>query len=148
MPCCNVTSCTNHTGRSTKNTNIRLFCFPKDRKFAERWLYLCRRADIKASISQYKFTDNDRICSVHFAPDSYAELDLKSRMLIEKGTMTKAPAPKLKKDAVPTLNLPMDSAQTSLNKRSSSEARLATKDKDDARKRVSFTVENSKPKVM
>ena len=38
---------------------VKLFDFSRDRTLAERWLYLCRRADLTTSIATYKFTDSD-----------------------------------------------------------------------------------------
>ena len=136
MPCCKVQTCKNHTGRSTKNGAVKLFCFPKDRTVAERWLYLCRRADLKTSIARYNFTDSDRMCSIHFSADCFTH-DKQTKTLFETGKVSKPPTLKLKPGSVPSLYLPLQESVVKTGRRFS-EIRIAARDKEENRKRVSW----------
>ncbi|XP_055375293.1 uncharacterized protein LOC129608018 isoform X2 [Condylostylus longicornis] len=65
--------------------------FPKDKKILEKWIIACNRSD-KFSIK------NARVCSDHFTEDDWRLQDI--LMNIPKGNR------KLKKDAIPSKNLP------------------------------------------
>ncbi|XP_072042728.1 uncharacterized protein [Amphiura filiformis] len=101
MPGCKVVKCKSHTGRSSQES-VRLFCFPKDPETARKWLALC---GVETDINTYKFSDSDRVCSLHFEKDQIG-YDMLTRVLLEAGKLKRPPVVKLKEGAIPTLNLP------------------------------------------
>ena len=107
MPYCSVSTCRNHNSK-TKGTHITYHTFPRDSKLRKLWEHKCYRKD--------KFNvENGRICSNHFASDSY-ERDLKAELL---GLL---PKKRLKADAVPSLNIPV--SYTSCNDNSGRKERV------------------------
>ncbi len=136
MPNCNVQNCKSHSGRGEK---VTLYSFPKDKQLRERWLVLCR-CKLKTSIAHYKFSNKDRVCSIHFAPDAYIEYDAETKSRLDQGLIAVPPRRKLRADAVPTLHMPEASHTSYVNVRSHTEARIARQDAAKNRKRVRTSI--------
>lgn len=88
---CSVRDCTHKQKR--KSTTISYFTFPKETLFRDLWAGACGKH------VNFKF---GRICSLHFQADDYID-DVESRMFGVPSRKYRRP---LKKDAVPSLNLP------------------------------------------
>lgn len=92
---CAVVGC--KTDYQSKNfaKELMFFRFPNDNTLRKLWLNACKRAD-KVNV------ENARICSKHFDKNSY-ERNLKFELLGYSARNRRL----LKRDALPTLNLPM-----------------------------------------
>ena len=138
MPHCKMGKCTSHSGRT--GDSVHLFRFPTDIEMARKWLVLCR-IELKCSIMQYKFSDKDRVCSLHFEKDQYG-YDRRTQTLMNLGTLKKKPPPKVKPGAIPTLNMPPGSEPNKGKAhRANTEARLAKQAAErekQEKKKVSF----------
>ena len=86
-----------HCSEKSKS-NIILHAFPKDKEMQMKWTQACRRAD------PFKI-EHSRVCSLHFLPEAY-ERDLQNELL------NLPPRKKLKKDAIPSINLPIRRAES------------------------------------
>ncbi|XP_029841113.3 uncharacterized protein LOC115324638 isoform X1 [Ixodes scapularis] len=89
---CSAVGCSNN---SVRNPELQYHQFPRDQKRRKVWVDAVRRTDFGRPWTP---SSNAKLCSEHFAPDSYAR-DL--RLLSAAGFSTKHAS--LKKDAVPSL---------------------------------------------
>lgn len=94
MASCSVNGCRSNQ-RQKENETIKFHHFPEDKIVQQKWIDVCCRK----TPTNVKYA---RICSLHFEPTAY-----KRQMIYE---LLALPVPRnqcvLKKDAVPTLNLP------------------------------------------
>ncbi|XP_076068446.1 solute carrier family 49 member 4-like [Oratosquilla oratoria] len=93
---CSVHGCFNSKSR-TKDTEVRYYGFPKERKFREAWIRACRRED-------KVHPDHALICSIHFSEDDFVD-GMTYRLLGVGGSKDQRT---LKKEAVPSQFLPKD----------------------------------------
>ncbi|KAG0434206.1 hypothetical protein HPB47_019271 [Ixodes persulcatus] len=106
---CSAVGCSNNPVR---NPELRFHQFPRDEKRRKVWVDAVRRTDFGRPWTP---SSNAKLCSEHFAPDSYAR-DL--RLLSAAGFSTKHAS--LRKDAVPSLfayRPPAAPARAAYNKR-------------------------------
>lgn len=90
MPICAVSTCT--TTHRTADKNVTMYKFPKDYNYARIWVRSCMKKDSFNTKSAF-------ICSLHFSAEAY-QRDINHDLL---GLASKRT---LRKDAVPTLQLP------------------------------------------
>lgn len=92
---CAVVGCKNYSDRKDGDKNIRYYTFPKKLNIRNQWMKLCGRKD--------KFNvKNARICSIHFS-----EKDWKLEDVLLDVSENKR---RLKEDAIPSINLPVESS--------------------------------------
>ena len=93
MPsCCSLPTCHSRANKKCKKQDISFFRFPKNKAIREAWLQKCGRAD-ELNL------DNAAICSKHFSEDDYDPSYLVKKALLPNVL------PRLKSDAIPSLNL-------------------------------------------
>lgn len=92
---CSVTGCENNNWSKKKKLSVSYFSFPKDVTIRGIWLNRCCNEKIS------EISHNTRICSDHFTPDDYSK-DLRVELGLEA-----TPKKSLKKNAIPSLNLPL-----------------------------------------
>lgn len=107
MPSCAVYGCTNYN-KKTRYGDVRYHRFPLTIEFQRKWLAACGRSD-NVNVK------NATICSHHFADDEYFT-PLKCKLLNYSPVNFRY----LKREAVPTLNLPEVTGITTGNAVSSS----------------------------
>ena len=89
MVCCGVAGCKNNS--RNKTSDLSFFALPKEVNIRSKWIDRCGRKG-----------KSTRICSAHFRDEDY-----EISYFVKKSVMGRQAArKKLKKEAVPSLNLP------------------------------------------
>lgn len=91
MVICSVRGCKGNNRRKNYEGNLKFFTFPKNADLCKTWIRCCGKAG-KVN------TNTERICSIHFTDDDWLLKDILLNTPVKKRH--------LKKDAVPTQNLP------------------------------------------
>lgn len=118
MPQCFVSNCSNYYGKTRGKVKVMYHIFPTKPELVAKWSVLCGyKKDFKAP-------PYARVCSEHFGPNSY-QRDLQHELL---GLPLRK---KLKADAVPNRNLPIQSSQKNV------------KDCQLSKKRIDNTIKSS-----
>lgn len=114
---CAVFGCSkDNQSKDFKENPVKFYTFPKEGIIRKQWVLACCRND--------KFNaDNARICSRHFTESDF-ERNLQHELL----NYTTKSGPKLKEDAVPSLDLPKNKTVIEKSKRSERSLKRSSKE--------------------
>lgn len=99
---CVVKGCKNYSNKKNKQL-VRYFSFPNDENLKKQWISACQ---IDCEKHNIKYS---RVCSNHFTDEDYSLRDKLLNIALEKR--------KLKKYAVPSMNLPVSLVVSQRSKR-------------------------------